>query len=249
MEFKMKPITRLLTAAALLAMGLISACTIDSADEFYRDVSVNFSGFYTNPKSDKIVANNSGASITSLDLRQSGDSLEAVDNNGNIWRGNLGEVQNGTSSFELNGKTSSGTEATFSGNISSSDGGSSGTVNNVTGTMQGTYIEPNRFSTFYATATIPGSSGGDDGGSGGGSLSISPSTPQTITAASGQITFTASGGSGSYTWSRSSSTLGNLNSSSGSSVTYTRSATAVGTQTITLNDGSNTRTVDITQSN
>ena len=245
----MKPITRLLTAAALLAMGLISACTIDSADEFYRDVSVNFSGFYTGNSGGKIVSNNSGADITSLDLRQSGDSLEAVDNNGNIWRGNLGEVQNGSSSFELNGKTSSGTEATFSGNINSSDGGSTGSVNNVTGTMQGTFIEPNRFSTFYATATIPGSSGGDDGGSGGSSLAISPSTAQTITAASGQITFTASGGSGSYTWSRSSSSLGNLNSSSGSSVTYTRSATAVGTQTITLSDGSTTRTVEITQSN
>jgi hypothetical protein len=101
------------------------------------------------------VSNNSGNSITSLDLRQTGDSLEAVDNNGRLWRGNLGEVQNGSSSFELNGQTTAGREGTFSGTLSSSGGGSSGSVSNAQGTMQGTYIESDRYSTFFATATIP----------------------------------------------------------------------------------------------
>ena len=223
----MKPITRLLTAAALLAMGLISACTIDSADEFYRDVSVNFSGFYENETTGKIVSNNSGNSITSLDLRQTGDSLEAVDNNGRIWRGNLGEVQDSTSSFELNGQTTAGREGTFSGTLSGS-----GTA----GTMKGTYIESDRFGTFSATATIPGSTdGGDDGG--GGSVSISP--PSSTLSSNGLTqVFTATGGSGDYRWSLSAESRGTLDRSSGSSVTYTRLTS--GNNTISVEDAQNT---------
>lgn len=242
---------RFALVSALLAVAAALGCSVDSADEFIRDVTVNFSGFYVGRNNGVLVSANSGKPITTLDLRQNGDRLEAVDNNGRIWRGSLGEVQGGSSSFELNGQTTDGTEATFSGSITSSDGGSAdtGSVSNAEGTMQGTYIEPNRFATFYGTATIPGSSGGDNGGGDGTSLTINPSTDQTITAASGQITFTASGGSGSYTWNRSNSTLGSLNATTGSSVTYTRSGTAAGTQTITLSDGTNTRTVQITQSN
>lgn len=226
----MKHVTRLLTATALLAMGLISACTIDSADEFSRDVSVNFTGFYTNPNGGNIVAKNSGSSISSLDLRQSGDSLEAVDNNGRIWRGNLGEVQNGTSSFELNGNTSSGTEATFSGNISTSDGGSStGGTSNARGTMQGTFIEPGRFSTFFATATIPGSTGG-----GGSALSISPQNPTVAT--NGTVVFTASGNNGTVTWLLSGTGTGSVSPQTGTTTTFKR--TTAGSITITASDSS-----------
>ena len=231
----MKSFPRLSAAlAALLSFGFIAGCSTDSSDTFIRDVSVNFSGFYTGRNNGKIVAVNTGSAITSLDLRQTGDRLEAVDNNGHIWRGSLGEVQNGNSSFELNGQTTAGTEATFSGNISSSDGGSTGSVNSASGTMQGTFIEPSRFSTFYAQATIPGTV--DNGGGGTTGVTISPSSA-TVSANGQTQIFTATGGSGSYTWSISASSRGSLNNTSGSSVTYTRSTS--GDNTITVADSTN----------
>ncbi len=243
----MKPLRAALLALAHLAAILLpSGCEIDSADTFSRDVPVDFSGFYT-ACSGNLVGGNSGASITTLDLRQSGDRLEAVDNNGSIWRGSLGEVQNGRSTFELKGRTTTDTEGIFSGTLSSSDAGSTNSSGAADGSMRGTYIEPGRFSSFCGNADIPGSSNG--GGSGGTSLAISPSSDQSITTAGGAISFTASGGNGTYTWTISDSSLGALSASSGSSVTYTRSATAVGTQTLTLGDGSNTRSVSIAQSN
>ncbi|HMP76634.1 MAG TPA: hypothetical protein PKE12_10095 [Kiritimatiellia bacterium] len=240
-----------LVIAHLAVILLPCGCEIDSADSFARDVSINFSGFYTAcDGNDSIVQQATGARIRTLDLRQTGDKLEAIDNNSLVWRGSLGEPQNGRSSFELRGRTTEGVEGTFSGTLTSSDGGTTNSTGSADGSMTGTYIEPNRFSTFCATATIPGSSGGggDDGGS-GGSLAVSPSGSQTISAASGQINFTASGGTGSYTWNVSSASLGSLSTFSGPSVTYTRSGTSVGTQTLTLNDGSSTRNVTITQTN
>ena len=194
----MKSFPRLSAAlAALLCFGFVAGCSTDSSDTFIRDVSVNFSGFYENPNSDRIVAQNTGSAITSLDLRQTGDTLEAVDNNGRIWRGSLGEVQNGRSSFELNGQTTAGTEATFSGNISSSDGGSTGSVNSANGTMQGTFIEPSLFSTFYAEASIPGSTGGSDDNS-SGTMSLTSGKSQL--GSEGATILQVNGGTGPFSW-------------------------------------------------
>lgn len=147
-----------LLALIPLAIALIHiGCEVDSADTFSRDVATDFSGYYTSCENDTaIVQANSGNRIRTLDLRQSGDTLEAVDNNGAIWRGSLGEVQDGRSSFELKGRTSTGIEGYFSGTLSSSDGGSTNSGGSANGTMTGTYIEPDRYSTFCGTATIPG---------------------------------------------------------------------------------------------
>ena len=226
----MKSFPRLSAAlAALLCFGFVAGCSTDSSDTFIRDVSVNFSGFYTGRSNGKIVAVNTGSAITSLDLRQTGDRLEAVDNNGHIWRGSLGEVQNGNSSFELNGQTTAGSEATFSGNISSSDGGSTGSVNSASGTMQGTFIEPSRFSTFYAQATIPGTV---DNGGGTSSLTISPS--DAIVAVNGTRSFTVTGASGTVTWIISGTGSGSVSPQTGTSTTFTR--TTSGTVTLTATD-------------
>ena len=249
----MKQLPRWITAAlAFSALACVVSCELDSGDEYYREVTVNFSGFYRNPNGGNIVSANSGNGISSLDLRQTGDSLEAVDNNGSIWKGSLGEVENGTTSFQLDGRTTSGTEGTFSGTLQSSDGGtaSSGSVSNAKGTMQGTFVEPNRYATFYATATIPGATdtgdgGGDDGGD--GTVSISPSTA-TLSANNQTLEFTASGGSGQYTWSLSAPSRGTLNTTSGKTVTYTR--TASDNNTIKVQDSVNpsaSASVTITQ--
>lgn len=244
----MKFVRQSLFAAALVAGTLVHlGCEIDSADEFVRNVPTDFSGYYVGRDGGVIVSENSGAAIKSLDLRQTGDELDAVDNNGAIWRGSLGEVRNGTSSFVLEGRTSTGVEGTFSGTFSSSDGGSSasGTVSSVTGTMQGTYIEPGRFATFYATATIPGTSSGSggDGGGDGDNVEVSASD-QELTVNGETSTLTASGGDGSYSWSVSGGS-GSLNSTTGSSVVYTR--TASGNNTITVSSDGDTASVTITQ--
>lgn len=147
-----------LLALILPAVALLhSGCEIDSSDTFSRDVSIDFSGYYTGCNAGPLVAPNSGRQINSMDLRQSGDSLEAVDNTGGIWRGSLGEPQNGRSSFELKGNAPGGGQAWFSGSISSSNGGSTNSASSATGSMTGTYIEADRYSTFCGTATIAGS--------------------------------------------------------------------------------------------
>ncbi|MBW7908038.1 MAG: hypothetical protein H3C50_03845 [Kiritimatiellae bacterium] len=143
----------LLPAVALLPLG----CEVDSSDTFSRDVATDFSGLYQGcGDNSAIVQQNGGNRITQLDLRQSGDSLEAVDNNGALWRGSLGEVQNGRSSFELRGRTTTGVDAWFSGTLSSSDSGSTNSIGSATGRMTGTYVEPDRYSTFCGSAIIPG---------------------------------------------------------------------------------------------
>ena len=150
--------------AAVLGAALLSGCEFGSADETYRSVGVDFSGYYTRGSSSnglqKLVARNSGAAITSLDLRQAGDQLEAIDNNNKVWKGSIGEFNGSTASFELQGTTTSGTEGRFSGTLTSSSGGGGFGTNSAsgptTGTMQGTYIESSFYSTFYGTASIPG---------------------------------------------------------------------------------------------
>ncbi len=147
-----------LLALILPALALIPlACEVDSSNTFTRDVSTDFSGLYAPCEGSVIVQQNGGRRITRLDLRQSGDSLEAVDNNGGLWRGSLGEVQNGRSSFELRGRTTTGVDAWFSGTLSTSDGGSTNSGGSANGRMTGTYVEPDRYSTFCASAGIPGS--------------------------------------------------------------------------------------------
>lgn len=139
----------LLALALFASAAVYMGCEVDSANTFSRDVSVDFSGNYIGCDDGAIVYGISGSAINSLNLRQSGDSLEAVDSNGGIWRGSLGEVQNNQSSFDLKGTTTEGVEAWFSGTISAS--GSEGK-------MSGTFIQADRYRPFCGVAsgiTIP----------------------------------------------------------------------------------------------
>lgn len=151
-------------AALGLASGalLFQGCEVDSATDVQREVGVDFTGYYTHPdgSSHAIVTKNSGTAIKSLDLRQGGDQLEAIDNVGNVWKGSLGEFNGVSSSFELNGYTTAGKKGTFSGTLTTSSAGVTNASSSAVGTMSGTYIEDDFFSTFLARATIPGSSPG-----------------------------------------------------------------------------------------
>lgn len=208
--------------AASLAVLLLGGggCELDSADSVVRETII-VQGFYTNPDGGPVVGRNSGASIKSLDIRQAGDRLEAIDNNNQVFRGTIGHATDNTASYTLDGYTTAGKLGTMSGYFE---------VSGSSATMRGTWIEDDFYSTVYATATVP-----TNGGGGGASLKISP-TSATLTTNNQQQVFTASGGSGVYTWSLQNNT-GTISPTTGSTVTYTR--TGSGNNTITVTDKQN----------
>lgn len=267
----MKQWMRGLAAVGMLGLAaLFQGCEVDSANDVQRTVGVDFTGYYRNPNTVSnyvttgtdtngvavvttnvvhlnVTSRNSGMQISSLDLRQNGDRLEAIDNAGNVWKGSLGEFNGTSSSFELVGKTSTDVEGRFSGTLTANQAADTSTnaiVGNAQGIMTGTYIEDDLYGTFYAAATIPGiiidSGGGTTNGSG---LIISPSS-MTLASNGASQQFTASGGSGNYTWTLSSGS-GSLSSTTGSSVNYVR--TSSGNNTITVTDGTLSAQAVITQ--
>jgi hypothetical protein len=131
-------------ATILVTVGLfLTACRIDSPDSTSRNVQINVAGVYTG---DPLVSQNSGARITSLNVIQDGSSLQAVDNNGLIFRGNIGSVTAQTSaSFTLKGQTTAGAEGVISGTFN---------VSGATSTMRGTWAEPSTFGNVLGTAQV-----------------------------------------------------------------------------------------------
>lgn len=227
--------------AALLAIGGLglflighSGCELSSASSATRNVGVDYSGVYTGQNANaQITDNQSGDPITFLNLRQSGDQLSAIEDHNLVFTGTVGDPNvnsgNAESTFSLQGKTTAGNAVTISGTLSGVNSGSS-----ALGTMRGTWIEPNLYGNVYATAQIspivtnsptPTTN----------SIAISPTTAN-LTANGQTAPFSASGGSGSFNWSFSPA-AGTLSSTTGSSVTYTR--TAAGTVTLTVADANN----------
>ena len=212
-------------AAAMLA-GL-SACEVGSPDTAIRSVEFNVAGFYANPDGGNLVSQNTGAAIVNLNLRQTGDQLEGIDNNGKIFRGTIGDAGTSSASITLQGETTAGNPGTISGTIDSSG---------TTATMRGTWIENSLYGTVYGQATVP-----TNGGSSGGTLAISPSGNTTVARGS-TATFTASGGT-TYSWSVTSTAIGTITPTTGSSVTY--AAVASGTNTVTVTSGGSTKSTRV----
>ena len=130
-----------------LPLALFIGCEIDSAENTITDVDIIVEGYYTNPDGGNLVQKNTGSAITSLNVLQDGSSLEAIDNNGLIFRGTIGQVtESSTASFTLEGYTSTRAAATIVGNFS---------VSGDSSTMRGTWAEPTLYSTVYGTATVP----------------------------------------------------------------------------------------------
>lgn len=194
-------------------------CEAGSGDEAERMVDIYVNGFYRNGSNGNVVAHNSGNAITTMQVRQSGASLEAVDNNNMIFRGSIGDVFGDSprmASFNLDGMTTIGAPATISGQFE---------VKGETCVMRATWIEDGTYSTVFGTATVPPApiSGIDITG------------PESVSVGSTNV-YTANGGVGNYTWSISNGSIGSLINTSGSSVPY--AATAAGSQTITATDSS-----------
>jgi len=225
------PLTIFLSLSLASALVLfVIGCDVTSGDEVVREVGADYTGFYTNPNG-RIVANNTGGEITALDLMQTGSRLQAVDNNGNIFRGNVGDATEGRATFRLDGITTAGTAGVITGTLN---------AQGTSATMNGTWVENALFSTVFATASVTA----PPTNSVPTQISISPSGSITISA-NGTRAFTASGGSGSFTWTVSNSTLGRVNPTTGNSVTYT--AQGFGSQTVTVSDGTRTASTTVTQ--
>jgi len=214
-----------------LACAMLAGCETSSAEGVVRTVDIVVTGFYAHPDDGNfMVPNTSGAPIQSMNLRQSGDQLEGVDNNGIIFRGSIGRVIEGSAAtFNLEGASTSGQPAVISGNIEVSGGNA---------IMRGTWIETTLFSTVFGQATVPQvDTGGGDGGNGNGdNLAVSPRSA-TIEAIGGTQTFSASGGQGRIIWTLSRPELGAITSVDGSRnerVTY--AANGTGNNTITATD-------------
>ena len=230
------------TAACLFCAGLalFAGCEVDSASDVQREVGVDFTGFYKNDQGGAIVSKNSGSSITSLDLRQGGDRLEAITDDGIIFKGSIGTFDGTTASFELNGKTTVGNKATISGTLTTSGGTDTNSSGSTKGTMQGTWIEDSFYATVRAVATIPGISSGGGGGSGDFSITASSTT----VAVGGSIQLTATGNSGTVNWTTQNG-RGHFSSSSGTAVSFTRDVAGTEVITGTDSDGSETDSISV----
>ncbi len=214
--------------AAALALAVWTGCDVGSPDEVYRETGIIVSGYYAGQADGRLTTENSGAPVTSMDVLQDGDQLQGVDNNGNIFRGSISSASEATARFQMEGSTTAGAAVTIAGSFD---------VSGTTSTMRGTWVEDALYGSVYATATVPTNAPN------GGGLTINPSGSIALAVGSSRQ-FSASGGTGNYTWTRSNTEIGTL-AGSGSSVTY--AATAAGTQTITLSDGSSTRMTTVTQ--
>lgn len=227
----MKTNLGMVTAAAVGAGVLLGVvgCELGSPDRTERQVGVNIAGFYSGQLAEgRIASSNSGAPVTTLNLRQSGASLEGQDNNGRRFAGAInGETENRVP-FTLEGQTTTGARVTVIGAVN---------ISGTTATMSGTWVEADRTANVLASTTV--STNAPPSG-----LSITPAGPLTLGTSASQ-SFTANGGSGTFSWSLSNAGLGSLSASTGRTVTYT--ASGAGTQTVSASDGSAARSVTVTQ--
>jgi hypothetical protein len=234
-----------------LALGIslmVLGCNSDSAESIVRNIEIIVQGFY-GPTSGNttIVSGNTGGEVTLLNVRQNGANLEAVDNNNIIFSGTVGQATEDTASFTLRGNTTIGTEVTISGTINVPVGSSSAT-------MAATWIEPTLFANLSAEATVPvndpDTGDGDDGGDTNDVSNLTvTANPSTIDTTSTDLTSSISvrGSDGDLSATLSSSTLGEITSTSGDGAVY-RANPVTGTQNITVTDGTGASdSVTITQ--
>ncbi|MBM4153591.1 MAG: hypothetical protein FJ221_00970 [Lentisphaerae bacterium] len=181
-------------AVAAVAGAVLVGCEVGSPDTVIRQVGLIIAGFYAN-SGGNIVSANTGAAITTLNLIQDGSDLQAIDNNGRILRGSVSQASESSARIQLTGLTSAGAQGILQAVV---------TVSGGSATMQGTWIEPTLYGTVYGTATVPTNGGG------GGTITI---TGSSTVSNNSTTTYTASGGSGTYTWTVGNSSLGTITGS------------------------------------
>ena len=237
-----------LALALPLAALVFAGCDVGSTDSTAAVVSdddgtiYNFAGFYMHPDTDgtNIVplvypyldAGNrpSGELITSLRLLQYGSVLEAYDSAGQTWSGSISALQSGTATFSLQGKTTAGQAVEIAGTMIYADQNS---------VMDASWIEPAYYGTLRAKARVAPSATNSP------SADLSLTVDDSTVSSNQTVNFTASGGTGSYSWP-SSVSYGTFNGS-GSSASYTRtSGTSGNAVTVTVTSGSDSASVILT---
>lgn len=209
--------------AAALACLYITGCEMDSGESATRNVDINVYGVYwgSDDYYGELVNNCSGSAPEYMDLRQTGDELEGIDNNGMIFSGTIGSVNSEaeTCTVTLEGKTTTGNRVIISGHIN---------ISGSVAVMEGTWIEDNLYALFHGEATAPAQPT---------NTSISVTISSDPVDPGGTATLTASGGSGSYpTWAVAYTNYGYISSSSGSYAYYKAYSVTNVTQRVTVTD-------------
>lgn len=214
--FRSRPIRLLAFSLAWPLAALLGACSVDSTTAVPSDNSgtiYNFSGLYTRTDSNGVqqvlvfpTNKQTGVDLTWMRVLQYGNVLEAYDNAGQNWSGSISGLQEATASFSLQGQTTAGQAVEITGTMDYQDQRSF---------MNAAWIEPSFAGSILAQATV---SPAATNAPGGGSVSISPGSA--VITVNGSRAFTASGGSGTYTWTQSNSARGTLSSTTGTTITY-----------------------------
>ncbi|MDD2240423.1 MAG: hypothetical protein PHO14_04540 [Kiritimatiellae bacterium] len=232
-------------AFSLLALGL-GACDIGSTDSTSAVVSndggsiYDFSGLYasvsnsteTNNGANTLVYpsnRQSGKMLTWLRLLQYGSVLEGYDNAGMNWEGSISSLSGSTAQFNLQGRTTTGAAVEITGALRYADQSS---------TMDATWIEPGFAGSIFARATVSPAITNTPVGD----VTIDPQSA-TLSSTTDPITFTATGGSGNYSWTHNSS-CGKLSATTGSQIQYEFVST--GNDTLTVSSGGKTASATIT---
>ena len=131
----------LLVAGGLALVSVVAGCRIGSADSVGRNVGITVAGLYRGQFEGRLVSRHTGSAIRSLNVVQDGSQLQAIDNNGMVFRGDIGAVAPGdagarSASFTLRGRTTAGAEGVISGTFK---------VEGSNVRMVGTWAEPNTF--------------------------------------------------------------------------------------------------------
>ena len=226
---------RLLLFLALLPLGALLTACIDSSSgsDLVREVGLNVAGLYQGNDGANLVSQTSGADVTQMNITQSGSQITGIDNNGNLYRGNINQVSGDSAGFTMKGLTSSGAEATISGAFN---------VSGDTSNLSGRWIEPTILASINGSSFVPGRTPVVTNDA---AVAVSPAGDQALSV-DGTQQFTASGGDGSnYSWTLSNAAIGSLNRTTGASVTYT--ASAAGDQTVTVTSGTESTSFEIEQ--
>ena len=249
---------RALAVAAVLPLlaSFLAACDVDSTDSTTAVVSDNsgtiysYAGLYMRATSSSNASaalvypegKQSGIVLTWLRLLQYGSALEGYDNANQTWTGSISAQNGAVASFTLSGKTSAGASVEIVGTLTTSSGTETGTpstnkaaamlakASGASATMDASWLETGFSGSIFAQATTaPATSNANT------RLSIDP-TRAALNSNDVTQVFTASGGTGTYTWTLSSTNYGSL-SSSGNQATFTASGVA-GSVTVTITDSS-----------
>ena len=216
MKPMMQPISLGLGRGALAAvLGIVAAgCVVDSAEKAQRDVPIYVAGVYRHPSAGSLlVAQNTGEPIEQMDLRQDGDALEGIDNNGSIFRGRIDQVDGNVASFTIEGINTAGNEGTIAGTIS---------VDGSTAVMRGTWIEDTLYSVVYGEAVVPSNV----------TCNLILTIADTTLTNGQSTTLSAANGTAPYTWSVSGPAT--LDSSSTTDPSNTLTYTGTNSQSVTV---------------